>query len=179
MKKSDNFETQWTQYRIWMQRKVKMTIGHAKLLTMIHEIPFRSSVARDRNRILDALAMRRRFCHRFKIQFELADSEICDGSCSVLELLVSFAERVGDEWVGDDETANLFFKFLVNLDIAMEDSIFDKERVKTSLSKWMPGNIRRNGEGGLFPLYKHPEVDQRNKELWIQMMPWLNENYRF
>lgn len=156
---------------------------YSKLLHFLSETPFCYVIQGDRNRVKDAIFMRRTWADENNVIFDVPDNEIYNGSCSVLEMLVSFAKRIDKEWTGvesDDHPEQIFAIFMTNLELDVySDDRYNPNIVEDIVYKWMYGKIKRNGEGGLFPLYdkKSRHIDQRNKEMWLQMMPWINENF--
>lgn len=183
----NNFDDEkWYHYGEILQDFVCLSNDYDILTHQLNIIPFRRVIKMDINRISDAIRLRVVLCAQNEIVFEYPDNEICDGSCSVLELLASLAFRIDQEYTSDcseDHPEILFSHFMKNLgldiftDQNFHSGIVDKYELHKILTRWMDGNISRNGAGGLFPLIYHPNVDQRGKELWDQMFPYIAENF--
>lgn len=178
----DRFERDWTYYMKDLCQEV--CIDHrqfSKLVSVLHSTPFTPKIKKDRNRVSDAICMRNRWCRDNDIVFDLPDNEICDGTCSVLELLVSFASRIDMEYTSttrEDHPEIMFWHFLENLELNNQANCnFDEFKVEKILKRFIDGKINKNGHHGLFPLVYHKDVDQRGKELWDQMMPYIGENF--
>lgn len=183
-----NFKNYWMLYMYWMCENVKLPCARYEMLAkLLHNIPFRSPIRSDKNRISDAIKMRQEWCSENEVIFDIPDNMICNGSCSVLELLVSFARRIDRDFTSvsvDDEPYIMFDHFLENLDLyRFTDSAFSKNEDRVYdyiiqiINRWMDGDIDSRGHGGLFPLEYHEDADQSGKSLWDQMMPYLGENF--
>lgn len=111
-----------------------------------------------------------------------------DTPCSVLEILVSVANRMEDI-LYEPENGNRALKWLWTLirNLGLETftdgaykanpGSFD-QAVDEILEKFINRTYDRRGKGGLFPL-KKPRSDQREVEIWYQMQEYLDENFRY
>ena len=147
--------------------------SYKRLLERLHHIFFHWSIGLDENRVYDGLELR---CDFFGCDVGP------DKPCSVLEMLVAFAIRIDNEYVGDcgkEQPELIFWEMIKNLgldryhDHAIRYSDVEIDHI---VSDWMDRRIDYNGRGGLFPL-KHTNRDQRDLELWVQMQEYVNEKY--
>ena len=114
--------------------------------------------------------------------------ESYDSPCSVLEILVSVANRMEDI-LYDPKNGNRALKWLwtlicnLGLDI-FTDAVYKSDpgsfmqEIDDILEKFIGRTYDRKGQGGLFPL-KKPRKDQREVEIWYQMQEYLDENFRY
>lgn len=140
-----------------------------RLLQFLHTVPFRWSIPMDINRAKGGMDLRRDFGDPFQ-----------DRECSVLEMLIAFAYRIDCEYTGEpgEPTAEpLFWVFLENLGLdEFTDHFFDEVEIDGILQTWMHRDFKFDGRGSICPL-KRPDQDQRNVEIWNQMMSYITENY--
>lgn len=148
------------------------------LLSHLHRIPFRYSLAMDENRAEDGIGMRYRFA-RTKVHI----SQVWDimhqleGPCSVLEMLVALSVRC-EEWMDDtnygDRTGQWFWEMVVNLGLgAMTNNRYDEELVESAVVRFLDRDYERNGRGGLFTI-KGCNRDLRKVQIWYQMCWYLD-----
>lgn len=156
------------------------------LAEQLHKRRFTWSVPMDDNRIADACALRRKFSSIAGIELNHEDTDPQYG-CSVLELILSIADRCAFESAGSNcgfDTDEWFWILMKNL--AMDqytDDVYCGERgvpeqVEHILDVFIDRRYKRDGRGGLFPL-RHPNQDQREVELWYQMSAYLIEQIDF
>jgi hypothetical protein len=142
-----------------------------KLLSYLHDVPFRWTIPNDDNRGEDGKNLRIRFSDDHLEE----DCDCLDGPCTVLEMLVALAQRMEyllEDGSGADHTGEWFDQFIENLQLGTIKNENDH-----ILNVFMDRIYGRKGDhGGLFPLKRSPE-DQRNVELWYQLMHYVEENY--
>lgn len=146
----------------------------------LHKKPFSWFVPNDDNRAEDGKHLREIFADNMLGE----DCPCLDGPCSVLEMLVALAIRMEDILHVPNEPSKVdvwFWEFIDNLELDVfkdRDRYQDEKALANSrkLDMFMSRTYHPDGRGGLFPL-KRPETDQRNVEIWYQMMSYLNENY--
>jgi len=134
--------------------------------------PFIDWVPNDDNRAAEGCGLRDRYTIETGNQL---NRRLDMGQCSMLEMLVALAERFAWQVASLDETVEenippCFWVLVDNLKL---------NPAQKNLGKLAVLNKRTyayNGTGGLFPL-RHPKEDQRNVEIWYQMMAYLIENY--
>ena len=148
------------------------------LLSYLHEVPFRYSLAMDENRAEDGIGMRYRFART-----KLPTSQVWDiltqleGECSVLEMMVALSVRC-EEWMDDtnygDRTGQWFWEMVVNLGLgAMTNNRYDEELVESAVARFLNRNYERNGKGGLFTI-RDCNRDLRKVQIWYQMCWYLD-----
>ena len=133
-------------------------------------------VPNDDNRANDGLSLRVMFHNETDIDIT---NEIIVG-CSMIEMIIGMVLRI--EYlmadVGDIELYynEIFNRLMENLGIV---EILPEDNIKRVLRRLNARTYSRYGVGGLFPVKKSPGVpDQRDVELWYQMMRWFNENLK-
>lgn len=147
------------------------TLFHAAWST-----PYEYHVPFDENRAEDGLRLRDRYEEETSIS--LPDLDIC----SMLEFLVALAIRMNEsmyDWDNPDQTSGWFWKMMFNSGLAALDDTYSDDTYVRLLYRFNVINHRLYNEdgtgGGLFPL-EHPRQDQREVEVWYQMMAYLQEN---
>lgn len=141
------------------------------ILSDLESTPFYSLVNFDENRALDGLALRREYEN-------VTGVEAPQGPCSVLEVIIGLARRMGfilfdpDEDVATDDTIEkCFWELIDNLGLK---PIWTSEENIELINLWLSRNFQKNGVGSPFPL-RNSIKDQRNVELWYQMQAYLAE----
>lgn len=155
------------------------------LLGVFARTDFEILIPGDMDRALDGIELRMEF------DYSSEDQDVYDymegAPCSVLEMLIALARRIGYELSGNDpdepdETGRYFWMMVDNLDL----SRFDDEHyadipnagkiIEDRLKGFLERDYSYSGDGGLFPL-RWPERDQRDVELLYQKNAYLNENF--
>lgn len=149
-----------------------------KLLSRLHDIPFRYSIPRDENRAIAGTDLRWRFALA-KGYEEYADEilDILAGPCSVLELIVAIAiyceEHVMDDPEYGDRTCQWFWGMIINLGLgSMLDYRFDERYVDDVIERFLDRDYEPDGRGGLFTI-KNCNRDLRDVEIFHQMCWYL------
>lgn len=151
----------------------------------LHERDFTSVLARDENRAADGMALREDYFYDSTFPSEEFDDVICREHASVLEVMVALARRMDFEMSDPDDpsdrTSEFFFAMLENLGLdAYDDDHYVEcdgfRNVRLALDILIQREYEPDGRGGLFPL-TCPDDDQRDVEIWYQMMAYLQENY--
>lgn len=153
--------------------------SYRKLLTHLHEIPFRYSIQKDRNRADDGVNLRYRFAisqgYKSSVEWVL---DTLDEPCSVLEMMTALAVRIEEDYMDDpelgDRTKQWFWGMIVNLGLGgMTDDLYDSRLVDFSIDRFLNREYESNGRGGLFTI-RNCEGDTRNVEIWHQLCWYLN-----
>jgi len=175
------------QYFLWLCGLVGISIhrldrNNRDLAWLLHHINFYDLVPNDGNRAKDGKKLRERYFDETGIR----DCECLEGECSVFEMLVALSERMDyilwESRLGR-RTDKWFWEMIQNMGLELFDGsdgreererkhYKDQEKVDRMLSR----HYFWTGRGGLFPL-KMGNVDQRNVEIWYQMMSYIEENY--
>lgn len=143
------------------------SISYHKLLAHLHNIEFRYSIPKDKNRAADGVSLRWRF-----------GSDL-EGPCSVLEMMVALAVRMEETIMDDptfgDRTGQWFWGMIVNLGLgSMYDSRYDEQYVDDVISRFLNREYESDGRGGLFRV-GHCDRDLRDVEIWYQLNYYLDE----
>lgn len=170
-------------YYHWLLERAGATqppyLNYLLLLQTLHKRDYIWSVQMNTNRVQDAFQMRNFYALSNGI-FPPVDSTGEYPAASVLEVLLALSYRCEEDIMGEpgkDHPARWFWMMMQNLDLMKnDDEHFDHIYVDQRLTDWLEGRYKRNGQGSPFPLM-NPKGDQRKKELWQQMLEWLNENY--
>jgi hypothetical protein len=175
-------------YFLWLCETVGITRSrpthtYIELAWSLHKTIFYGFVPNDDNRAEDGKKLREKFSD---FALDAKDCPCLDGQCTVLEMLVALSQRM--EFIlskpGEhNHTGKYFWKMIDNLGIdkftdddpELERKIFNNSRI---IDRWLERKFLPSGLGSIFPL-KQPEEDQRNVEIWYQLMAWLDENYSF
>jgi hypothetical protein len=141
----------------------------------LHQIEFTFFVPNDVNRAKDGVDLRYRFT---MVEDDERITDIQDGPCTVLEMMVSLSIRCEETIMDDtrmgDRTGQWFWGMINNLRLSgMTDANFDKEYVDLCISRFLNRNYDPDGLGGLFRI-RRCEVDLRNVEIWHQLCWYLD-----
>lgn len=155
--------------------------SYKSLADLLHTKKFVSIVPHDENRIADGVALREEFIESECMCF---DDEVDDlmnyEDCSVLEMLIALAKRMDFEVYNPDKPVRRVPEFVyllisnLGLDIYDDDSETDYYDIDEILETLIGRTYEYDGDGGLFPL-NDPEDDQRDIEIWQQMMQYMRE----
>jgi len=155
-------------YLDWLRERVRERSHRRKygdLCAWLHEQDFYGILPNDDNRCSDGEKLR----DRFGIQL--------NKPCSMLEMLVGLAERMDYILFNgyDDRTDKWFWLFVENLglDPVLTD---ENDRNYAIVKRFLERKYMANGFGGLFPL-RHKNRDQRQVEIWYQMMAYIEEHH--
>lgn len=144
---------------------------YESLMQILYETEFVWVVQEDTHRVADAIELREFFLQ----ETQSGGGEILDQRpCSILELLLSFADRASFQT--DIPANDWFWEFIENLrlDIYKTVSKRDEARIQKVLNTFTWRQYEPNGLGGLFPLASTDE-DQTKVELWYQFFAYLTD----
>ena len=134
----------------------------------------------DANRAKKGIDLREEYADIYECRFTCDDRK---EPCSVLEMLVRLAMDVENNVVGvpGEERPDIWFwEWLENLKI--DDRCtgrgYSKDYHDQCIDNWLDGNISRSGKRSPFPL-KHSRANQRDKDIWMQCMAYVNEKMRY
>ena len=171
----------WLYHQIGVLSDSDPNRSHQLLAEQLHRTPFRWSIPNDDNRGLDGADLRERFADEFAIDVR---EPWAQGPCSMLEMLISLAERMDHAASGlglEDSAEGWFWRLLENADLAgaTDAEYLDREghtrkSVEYTLDRILSRLYRYDGDGGLFPL-QDQQSDQREVEVWYQMNAYLME----
>lgn len=147
------------------------TVQYGRLLWRLHNTEFKAILRMDRNRIADALELRRAY-------FQCVPSRpVC-----MLEMMVSLAQRLEADvmrgTVDYDRTSVWFWSMVSSLGLShMTDNGYDDAIVDAVLKRFMHRRYSVTGKGGLFTV-PDAAVDMRRQEIWYQADLYLNRVLR-
>ena len=151
----------WNEYINWLLNRVHFenlrgdvrhgfssSLKYKKLMDILGNTAFNVLIERDVNRVKDGLSLR----------YDFFDDCGVDGGCftqpcSILEFLIGLSIRI------------------------------DTEDVREILDIFVNREYREDGRGNIFPLKsvtideKGDKIDQKNVEIWSQMLAYISENY--
>lgn len=178
-------------YILWLSKRIGYTHNEKRYMTLMnvmYDTEFYYFVGNDVNRAEDGIALRITFANDYCKDRTKADeivNDILAGPCSVLEMLVAFAEKIDFAVMWNEEDGDRsslwFWTMMENLDLLQysDDNIginyFNDIREK--LVTMMDRRYDYSGRGGLFPL-SHPNMDQRHVEIWYQMQYFMKEHFK-
>lgn len=169
----DNY-FEWLYGKIGSVRNRNPSRSHWELAKQLYGTEFVWFVPNDDNRAGDGKDLRVEFM--YETNLEDLDPDWLELECSVLEMLIALAIRVGFET--SEETIEWFWRLMNNIglrDLTDENYVNDSYLlIESTIEKVLYRKYKRNGDGGLFPL-RHAKQDQRTVELWYQMSAYLLE----
>lgn len=163
---------------LWNFTKCRGHSQNRKIITLLHNIEFRYSIAMDANREEDGIDLRYRFITEVGIPKNYQEVYgYLDGPCSVLEMMIALAIRCEESIMDDpdigDRTSEWFWLMMKNLGLDyMSDRKFDRDIAEEKISIFLDRKYKRNGEGGLFVV--NGRRDLRKVEIWYQMCWYLD-----
>jgi hypothetical protein len=162
---NNDCNTQALYYR-WLLSLIDVRLGYDDVLKSMHSVEFHEKIPNDDNRAQDGLELR----SEFTVQ---KGHTLVHSPCTFLEMCIGLSRRLYLNAMSTPAVTNpigyWFWTLIDNMELTYEDEtrhIFI-DVVERSYSRY--------GEGGLFPL-SDPDRDQREVEIWYQMMAWLDEN---
>lgn len=141
------------------------------LMRILYTTEFVWVVSGDRNRTEDGVELRQYFLNESGLA---KDKTWFNEPCSVLEVLISFAQRASFQT--EAPVQEWFWIFIENLGLSeyRRVSVSDTYVIDEILYNFIWRIYTPDGYGGLFPLDKAKE-DQRQIEIWYQFCAWVDE----
>lgn len=168
------------KYFKWLLSQIKATENekYYQVLLDLHRQVFFSKKPNDDNRAVDGIKLR----EIFAMEYDLSSEELLEGPCTMLEMLVALSARMDHilyDYNLEDQTPRWFWMILGNLNLLAVDKSqrtwkYKQNKNRLIIEKFLKREYDSNGKGGLFPL-RHPKEDQRDVEIWYQMMNFINE----
>ena len=164
-------------YILWLRALVDRPgpLYHV-LFDVAWEVPYEYYIPNDDNRAEDGLKLREQF--EQETSLELPNL----GECRMLEFLIALAIRLNEtvyDYHNPNQTSDWFWQLISNLHLdGFDDEHHFNDVEHHIMHRFRIVNSRQygyNGKGGLFPL-ENPIADQRQVEVWYQMMAYLFEN---
>ncbi len=171
------------KYARWLRGLVKEPgpLYHI-LFDMAWATIYEYHIPNDDNRAEDGLKLR----ERFELESSLRLPDL--GECRMLEFLIALAIRLNEsvyDYTNPDQTSYWFWELIRNLQLAAYDDNYLSEynvdhysftQINTTFIRLNERLYNSDGSnGGVFPL-EEPTEDQRDVEVWYQMMAYLSEN---
>lgn len=166
-------------YQLVCDDRYSKRSSYRQLLSLLHNVDFRYSIAMDDNRAADGVDLRYRFGYECNHEDAKIAAYLDNRPCSVLEMMVALAMRCEENIMNDpdvgDRIGQWFWTMIVNLGLgSMRDEEFDKDYTTEVIFRFLDRKYKRNGSGGLFML-EHSERDMRQVEIWHQMCWYLDD----
>lgn len=161
------------EYFNWLRAKVTEPNTplplYVDLLKILYETEFVWILIGDKNRVEDGLELRIHFLRETGLDNEVYWFE---SPCSVLEVLIAFANRAAFET--DIPPRDWFWRFLANLglDSFRQVSRLDRRTIARILETFIFRMYDPSGYGGLFPLHEANE-NQLELEIWYQFNRYI------
>ncbi len=160
-------------YFNWLCAKVTSPYinNYNDLLQILHRTEFVWFISGDRNRKEDGLELRDYFINESGYA---KDPLWYNELCSVLEVLIAFAQRANFQT--DIPVSELFWVFMENLKLNEYRQVSERDLIEIDeiLHTFIWRMYDENGYGGLFPL-DTPHEDQKHVEIWYQFCAWVDE----
>jgi hypothetical protein len=165
----------WLYSRIGDVEEIRNSNTYWELLTQLHNTEFIWLVANDDNRVEDGKYLRYSYLEDIDVRDDDVDQRWLLSGCSVLEMLISLANRMVFE--AEFTVQKWFWEMLNNIGLSgFVDRRYDAEKVDTIVQRLIWRKYAPNGNGGLFPL-RNPQRDQTGIELWYQCQEYLQERH--
>ena len=187
-KQTTMYTSPTVEYFRWLSDLIGGHGQHGYVLRDLFWASFRATVPHDENRVEDGLAFRQEFLNDDTTSNTRLPEPV-KGSCSIMELMMGLSRRMDHQLYDPDWPERYrpyFWDMLKNIGLwdITDGYYLDYPResidiVKTSIARINDRTYDSDGSnGGLFPL-KIWKGDQREVELWYQMMNYLMEKYEF
>lgn len=163
------------RYFQWICDIVDPNRSHTKLLSYLFDVEFYAIMDMDRNRIGDAVALRRHFINSADMdeEFTTVALESRLQVPRVLEVMVGICYRGSNEYLGT--IAGWFWDMCRSLEIDdQDDYYFNAFGVEQKIFRFLNREYSPNGKGGLFTA-QYTNCDMRTLEIWHQMSLYINE----
>lgn len=172
---------EYVRYLESLVKAEQQSSPYSLLLAMMWGETFEGYVPNDENREEDGIKLRREFETKTSNTLPLL------GQCRFLEFLIALAIRFNAavyDYEYPNMTAEYFWTMVENVGLDEFDDYYSGPEnpaaaIRAMIRDVVGRNYDYNGsDGGLFPL-QHARNDQRNVEVWYQLMEYINENYDF
>lgn len=168
------------EYYEWMYGRMcygrcSDNISYHKLFEFLHGVEFSYMIHGDKNRAEDGRDLREYFAHIHDIE---DISDLINGPCSILEMMIALAIRIEDSIMDNpeigDRAPQWFWKMIVTLGLGgMRDDLFNQKKAEKIINRFLNREYESDGKGGLFRV-RDCEHDMRNVEIWVQMLWYLD-----
>lgn len=157
-------------YFNWLCQRVA-PIGYTNLMAKLASTDYIWQFSLDENRAWAGLNLRIEFAEEAGIY----QSDVAEGPCSCLEMMIALAGNMVDQSGCEDERT-FFQDFLSNMGlIKYDDNHWNEKQVNYILKRWLDRRYDPDGKGNL--LITRQNIDMRNLDTWQQMAVYINEFY--
>ncbi len=152
-----------------------------KLLDYLFNVDFDFQLESDADREADGVELRYIFGSKKFIDMRIISEYLDDRPCSVLEMMVALSIRCEENIMDNPDegkrTGQWFWNMIINLGLEpMIDDCYNKNYVSKVIDRFLKREYEPNGKGGLFYI-NNCYYDLRYKEIWYQMMWYLDKYY--
>ena len=170
----ENLYFNWLCAKVLRLDNPTPSLTYWNLLRHLHNTEFVWLLSGDDNRAEDGRELRRHFLLAADIPNHVEWRAL---PCSLLEMLVAFAQRA--EFQTSEPSAQWFWEFIENLELSVcnDAAHFSEDSVDAVLQQFIWRTYDPSGQGGLFPM-RHPKHDQTKTELWYQFSEYLVDQNR-
>ena len=164
------------RYYIWLLDKVNFDKHQdmSKLLQYLHNKEYTWDIWTDEDRAEDGFALRR----LFEKETDYLDYSPLEKPCSVLEMLVAFADRIDKDVMDEEYGLPYWFWIMIeNLGlIECTDEVFEAKKVNSVLDNWLNGLTKNDFKSGIFTV-KSGKKSEDSTDEWFRMQKWIAERY--
>lgn len=161
-----------SEYFNWLCAKVLNpgTRSYRTLMRILYKTEFVWVVPEDGNRAADGVELRTYFLRETVNEPDIFWQR---EPCSVLEMMISFANRASFQT--DTPVRDWFWKFMENLQLDQfrQTNDDDVRMIERTLHTFIWRTYDSKGFGGMFPM-RWTQHDQRNIEIWYQFCEYLD-----
>ena len=179
----DDFNIETRDYYLeWLIDKVKADPYYISLIKVLYSVPYYAPLnSLNHNRRLAGIKLRDMFRAETKRRYNLPTK-----SCTFLEMMLALAMDMDNKILYEGRFGDRYLDWFWHMvDNAGWSTLTDGEwsaeasrDVRERCKAIMTGDYNSKGEGGLFPVFNHPEADMRDVDLWRQAFWWIDENLR-
>lgn len=167
------------EYLDWLMKRVDVDPRkYSRLMELLHQTPFIWKIREDKRRAMDGMALREEFIDDFPYHIDSRNMDyfFTNWGCSVCEMLVAFAIRIDNEYIGapnKEDPGAIFWEMICNLGLDFyENRRFSVKKVQNMLNLMM-----QKSQKTPFPCRKNWPKNYEKWEFWAQMTHYLTENY--
>lgn len=170
------------QYFEWLISLIKGEPYYVSLIQTLYSIPYNAPIeSLDHNRRLAGIRLRDRFRVETKRRYPISVK-----GCTFLEMMIALAIDMDDKILYESRFGDRYLDWFWNMiDNAgwstFTDSEWSTDKAHIVIDRChaiMNHEYNSKGEGGLFPVYRHPEADMADIDLWKQAFWWIDENLK-
>lgn len=178
-------EIQQLYFEWLVNRAGGSSLAFERTCLMLHQFPFRRRVGYDSNRADEGIGLRQYFLGEYP-ELDMIDvNDLMAMECTWLEMLVALAETL--DFYYDEGVKSRFIELITNMGlepvlhsrgVGRDPDPYaevDLDLVELSTRRIDENLFDANGHGGLFPLSRPIDVDQREVEIWAQHAAYFRE----